>query len=96
MSKGWKVPIGGHIYDVILTEIGTAGLIDPDAKKIYINTNEATSDELILSTYLHEIIHGYQAEGGWEEVIGRKLQEIWAEGLASQLLGSFEIKIKKY
>jgi hypothetical protein len=94
--SGWKVPIGGHLYDVIFVTEGPAGEIDPNAKTITFNSREHKTEELFLATYLHEIIHGYQFESGWHELVGSRLREIWAEGLASQLLGSFEIKIKKY
>ena len=41
-------------------------------------------------------LDGYQFENGWSEILGKKEMELWAEGLTNQLMGSFEMKIKKY
>ena len=97
--SSWRVPIGGQMYDVTLekeVEGGDSGCIDAEAKTIKISEDEATTDALLMGIYLHEIIHGYQFEGGWSEILGEKEMELWAEGLTNQLMGSFEMKIKKY
>lgn len=98
--KTWKVPIGGHLYTVTLereVEDGEAsGCIDDEPKTIKIDEEEADTEFRLLRIYTHEIIHGYQLEQGWGEILGKKEMELWAEGLTNQLMGSFEMKIKKY
>lgn len=100
MSESWKVPIGGHLYQVTLeknVEGGEAsGCIDDEPKTIKIDQDEADTEFRLLRIYLHEIIHGYQFENGWGELLKKGELEIMAEGLANQIMGSFELKIKKY
>jgi hypothetical protein len=98
--SGWRVPVGGQMYEVKLeseVENGkNSGQVDADLKIIHIDADDAKDEQKLLSIYLHEIIHCYQFEGGWGEILKKESLEIWAEGLANQLLGSFELKIKKY
>jgi Zn-dependent peptidase ImmA (M78 family) len=54
-----------------------AGMYDPDKDTIYISTNQ--SEEQIIETFWHELIHNIQYQTGINQAVSRELLEVMAE-----------------
>ncbi len=92
-----KINVLGHTYRIIekpkMSEsAGHDGLCDATNKIIYLDKGLHKEDK--LRVLMHEIMHAYQFESGFCDVLDRQAQELLAEGMAGFLSSILVVKFR--
>src|SRR3990167_21065 len=83
--------IGASTYQIIRKPLkGIYGEIDRSGKKIYLdNSSRRTTNKVILSTLLHEALHGIAGEYGVEEILQAHGAELIVKSLETAICNLF-------
>lgn len=92
-----SVQILNHKYSIKLAkhlarDQGIEGVCNGNTKAILIDADLDKNET--LECLMHEIIHAYQFESGFSQVLDRQAQELLAEGFASFICAILKIQFK--